>query len=172
LAANLQRLLRLLFTRRAASVWHGLLVGRARLLCAGGGPEARRPSISPSEYEIDASPMTNPYEPPSTEPLAVRPTRTRYLVVAIAVLLAVVTYLDRACISVLKSDIAGDLRLTDKQMGWVFSAFALAYALFEIPTAWWADRSGTRNTSWAGCADWMATGRWRGCIRISVAAAP
>ena len=89
--------------------------------------------------------MTNPYEAPSAEGLAARPTRVRYLVVAMAVLLAVVTYLDRACISVLKSDIAGDLGLTDKQMGWVFSAFALAYAIFEIPTAWWADRSGTRR---------------------------
>jgi MFS family permease len=29
-------------------------------------------------------------------------------------------------------------------MGVVFSAFALAYAAFEIPTASWADRSGTR----------------------------
>ncbi len=89
--------------------------------------------------------MTNPYEPSLSDPVAARPTRVRYLVAAIAVLLAVVTYLDRACISVLKSDIAGDLSLSDKQMGWVFSAFALAYAIFEIPTAWWADRMGTRR---------------------------
>ena len=66
--------------------------------------------------------MTNPYEAPLSDPVAARPTRVRYLVAAIAVLLAVVTYLDRACISVLKSDIAGDLSLSDKQMGWVFSA--------------------------------------------------
>ena len=89
--------------------------------------------------------MTNPYETPATEPLAARPTRIRYLVVAMAVLLAMVTYLDRACISVLKPDIMGDLGLSEKQMGWVFSAFALAYAIFEIPTAWWADRTGTRQ---------------------------
>ncbi len=29
-------------------------------------------------------------------------------------------------------------------MGYIFSAFTIAYAAFEIPTAWWADRSGTR----------------------------
>ena len=29
-------------------------------------------------------------------------------------------------------------------MGYVFSAFTLAYAIFEIPTAWWADRVGSR----------------------------
>jgi MFS family permease len=89
--------------------------------------------------------MTNPYESPVTQGLAAGPTRVRYVVVAVAVLLAIVTYLDRACISVLKSDIAGDLGLTDTQMGYVFSAFALAYAIFEIPTAWWADRRGTRR---------------------------
>ena len=30
-------------------------------------------------------------------------------------------------------------------MSYVYSAFALAYAAFEIPTAWWADRFGTRK---------------------------
>jgi Major Facilitator Superfamily len=68
----------------------------------------------------------------------------RYRVVALAVLLAMVTYLDRVCISKLAPDIMRDLDLSKIQMGYVFSAFALAYAAFEIPTAWWADRAGTR----------------------------
>jgi len=72
------------------------------------------------------------------------PTRVRYQVVALTVLLAMVTYLDRVCISKLAPDIIRDLGLSKIQMGYVFSSFALAYALFEIPTAWWADRSGTR----------------------------
>jgi MFS transporter, ACS family, glucarate transporter len=72
------------------------------------------------------------------------PTRVRYQVVALAVLLAMVTYLDRVCISKLAPEIMRDLELSKIQMGYVFSAFALAYALFEIPTAWWADRAGTR----------------------------
>jgi len=72
-------------------------------------------------------------------------THGRYKVVAMAVLLAMVTYLDRVCISVLSDDIRRDLSLSKVQMGYVFSAFALAYALFEIPTAWWADRMGTRK---------------------------
>ena len=37
-----------------------------------------------------------------------------------------------------------DLGLTTVQMGYVFTVFQLAYALFEIPTARWADRRGTR----------------------------
>jgi len=66
-------------------------------------------------------------------------------VVSLAVLLAMVTYLDRACISTLAPNIMRDLHLSTVQMSWIFSAFALAYACFEIPTAWWADRRGTRH---------------------------
>lgn len=83
-----------------------------------------------------------------TQPLphaAVRPTRVRFRVVAFAVTLAMVTYLDRACIATLAPDIMRDLDLSKAEMSWVYSAFALAYAIFEIPTAWWADRSGTRR---------------------------
>jgi ACS family glucarate transporter-like MFS transporter len=56
-----------------------------------------------------------------------------------------VTYLDRVCISKLAPDIMRDLGLSKIQMGYVFSSFTFAYALFEIPTAWWADREGTRR---------------------------
>src|SRR5262245_30275063 len=59
--------------------------------------------------------------------------------------LGAITYLDRVAISVTRPDIARDLRLDPIQMGYVFSAFYLAYALFEIPTGWWGDRVGTRR---------------------------
>jgi MFS transporter, ACS family, glucarate transporter len=71
--------------------------------------------------------------------------RTRYKVVGLAVALAMVTYLDRACLGTLAPSIMRDLGLSKAQMSWVYSAFALAYAAFEIPTAWWADRFGTRR---------------------------
>ena len=82
--------------------------------------------------------------PLDTVAVAERPSRTRYGVVAILVALAMVTYLDRACIGTLAPWISADLGLSKEQMGWVFSAFAVAYAAFEIPTAAWADRRGTR----------------------------
>src|ERR687888_1892225 len=71
-------------------------------------------------------------------------THARYRVVALATGLAMITYLDRACIATLTPGIVRDLGLTTVQMGYVFTVFQLAYALFEIPTAWWADRKGTR----------------------------
>jgi len=72
-------------------------------------------------------------------------TRIRYRVVAFTTTLAALTYLDRVCISIVAPNIMHDIRLTTIQMGYVFSAFTLAYALFEIPTAWWADRIGSRR---------------------------
>jgi MFS family permease len=73
------------------------------------------------------------------------PTRVRYRVVALATALGMITYLDRACIATLAPGIVRELGLSTVQMGYVFTVFQLAYALFEIPTAWWADRRGTRS---------------------------
>jgi sugar phosphate permease len=72
-------------------------------------------------------------------------TQVRYRVVALATGLGMITYLDRACIATLAPGIIRDLSLSTIQMGYVFTVFQLAYALFEIPTAWWADRKGTRS---------------------------
>jgi MFS family permease len=55
-----------------------------------------------------------------------------------------VAYLDRVCISIAAPAIKADLGLDDAQMGYVFSAFTLAYALFEVPAGWLADRFGAR----------------------------
>ena len=56
-----------------------------------------------------------------------------------------VAYLDRICISTAAPSMKADLGLTDAQMGYVFSAFTLAYALFEVPSGWLADRFGARS---------------------------
>lgn len=71
--------------------------------------------------------------------------RVRYRVVGFMLALGAVTYLDRACIATLAPDIRRDLGLSKDEMSWIYSAFAIAYAAFEIPTAWWADRMGTRR---------------------------
>src|SRR5689334_17528906 len=81
------------------------------------------------------------------------PTRVRYQVVALTILLGMVTYLDRVCISKLAPEMMADLSLSKVQMGYVFSAFALSYAAFGVPAAWWADRVGTRSLL-AGIVIW------------------
>jgi len=53
-------------------------------------------------------------------------------------------YVDRVGISAAQESIALDLQLSEQQMGWVLSAFALGYALCQAPAGWLADRFGPR----------------------------
>lgn len=71
--------------------------------------------------------------------------RVRYRVLAFAFALAVVTYLDRICISAAAPFMMADLGLTMLQMSAVFSAFTLAYSLFEVPSGWRGDVVGARR---------------------------
>ncbi len=80
----------------------------------------------------------------------------RHRVIAMTVLLAGVTYLDRVAIGVVAPQITKDLNLTKVEMGYVFSAFTVAYAVFEIPTAAWADRIGCRGVLTRIVAWWSA----------------
>ncbi len=79
---------------------------------------------------------------------------TRYLVVASLALLSLITYLDRAAISSVKDQVAVEFALDDKSMGLVFSAFALGYAIGQIPSGWAADRFGPRVLLTAVVALW------------------
>ena len=72
------------------------------------------------------------------------PSRVRHGVLALTLSMIAVAYLDRICIATAAPAIKTDLGLSDTQMGLVFSAFTLAYALFEVPSGWFADRFGAR----------------------------
>src|SRR2546422_11503128 len=84
------------------------------------------------------------------------PTRTRYWVIVFAVTLAVITYIDRVCISQAARSITKDLGLTPVEMGYAFSAFAWAYALFEIPGGWLGDWMGARKVLMRVVIMWSA----------------
>jgi MFS family permease len=73
------------------------------------------------------------------------PTRVRFGVIYFAVTLAMVTYIDRVCISIAAPDIRRSLGLSVDQMGNVFSIFALAYSIFEVPCGFLCDRIGPRR---------------------------
>ncbi|HEY2011938.1 MAG TPA: MFS transporter [Bryobacteraceae bacterium] len=84
----------------------------------------------------------------STQPAASvegTPTRVRYWVIVFAVTLAVITYIDRVCISWAKPFMQHDLGLTDVEMGWAFSLFGWAYAVFEVPGGFLGDWIGPRK---------------------------
>jgi len=69
----------------------------------------------------------------------------RYRVLVLLFFLILITYLDRICISLVGVRIKSEFKLTNAQFGWVLSAFALAYALFEMPSGMLGDRIGQRK---------------------------
>lgn len=71
--------------------------------------------------------------------------RSSRRVLAFAATLATITYVDRVCIAQAAPHIQADLGLSSVQMGLAFSAFAWAYALFEIPGGWLGDWIGPRR---------------------------
>jgi MFS family permease len=88
-------------------------------------------------------------------------------------LLAAVTYLDRICISTLAPEISRDLGLSKLQMSFVFSAFAVAYAGFEVVTAWWGEKIGarrvlTRIVLWWSAFTIATAGAWNYTVLLIV----
>lgn len=59
--------------------------------------------------------------------------------------LALLLYVDRVCIGQAEKSIREDLGLSKEEISYVFSAFTLAYCLFEVPTGHWGDRFGSRG---------------------------
>ena len=86
-----------------------------------------------------------------------KPSRTRYGVVILAVGLAVLSYVQRVAIAGAAAPISHELHLSKQQMGLVFGAFGLAYALFEVPTGLLGDRLGVKRAlsrvvlAWSVC---------------------
>jgi ACS family glucarate transporter-like MFS transporter len=75
-------------------------------------------------------------------------------VVAGLFVLSLITYVDRAAISSAQDAMAADLALSDQGVGMVFSAFALGYALAQIPAGALADRIGPRAMLAAAVTAW------------------
>jgi ACS family glucarate transporter-like MFS transporter len=76
--------------------------------------------------------------------LGTTPVKYRHRVLTLLATLAVLTYLDRVCISVAGPRIQNELHLGPQDWGLVTGAFAIAYALFEIPSGYLGDRFGAR----------------------------
>lgn len=69
----------------------------------------------------------------------------RYLLVAGTFFISLFMYIDRSSISAAEGSIKTSLHLTDMQMGWILSIFALGYSLFQIPAGALGDKFGPRK---------------------------
>lgn len=80
--------------------------------------------------------------------------RLRWALVFWMFLMSAVAYLDRVNISIAGQAIQKDFGLEDVQLGWVFSAFVIGYALFQVPGGRLADRFGARLVIAVGVVWW------------------
>jgi MFS transporter, ACS family, glucarate transporter len=80
--------------------------------------------------------------------------RVRWLLVFWLFVLSAVSYLDRVNISIAGGAIADSYHLSDVQLGKVFSAMLIGYALFQTVAGRLADRFGPRRVLTAGVAWW------------------
>jgi len=68
----------------------------------------------------------------------------RYVLVAWLLVLSAVAYLDRTNISIAGLEIGKEFKIDHAHLGWVFSAFLIGYACFQIPGGVLARRFGPR----------------------------
>jgi ACS family glucarate transporter-like MFS transporter len=83
--------------------------------------------------------MNNPARKPGYCP------PVRYLLVLWLLVLSAVAYLDRTNISIAGVEIGREFKIDNAHLGWVFSAFLIGYAAFQIPGGVLARRFGPRR---------------------------
>ena len=78
----------------------------------------------------------------------------RYVLVLWLGVLSAVAYLDRTNISVAGIQIGREFAISNTRLGWVFSAFLIGYASFQIPAGLLARRVGPRRVLIFACVWW------------------
>jgi sugar phosphate permease len=74
-----------------------------------------------------------------------KPSRGRWYVLLLISAMYLITYLDRVNISTAAPAISKEFAFDKVTMGFIFSAFVWAYALFQVPGGWLSDRFGARG---------------------------
>ena len=69
----------------------------------------------------------------------------RWYILGLLCLMYLITYLDRVNISTAAPEIRKEFGFDAVTMGWIFGAFGLSYALFQVPGGWLSDRFGPRS---------------------------
>jgi MFS family permease len=94
------------------------------------------------------------------------------IVLALLCLIYLILYVNRVNISTAAPFIKADLKLSNTQMGLVFSAFALPYAMFQLIGGWIGDKFGPRLTLSVCCVvvgiSTILTGAAQGFLSLSL----
>lgn len=85
---------------------------------------------------------------------AERVTRKRLLLAFGLFILSAISFLDRTNISIAGMQISSEYGLGNQRLGWIFSAFLIGYAGFQVPAGWLASRFGPRLVITLGVVWW------------------
>ncbi len=93
---------------------------------------------------------------------AKRATRIRFYLTFWLFIISSVAFLDRTNISIAGLQISKEYGMGNQQLGWIFSAFLIGYAIFQVPAGWLAARYGPRRVLtislvWWGVATALTT---------------
>lgn len=92
--------------------------------------------------------------------------RKRFLILALITLVLAFSTGDRATLSVAGSGMSKELGLSPIEMGWLFSSFAWAYVLAQIPAGWLVDRLGAKRTVLIGLLLWSVCTALQGAAAV------
>ncbi|MBV8623783.1 MAG: MFS transporter, partial [Herbaspirillum sp.] len=101
----------------------------------------------------------------------------RYRILALIFIVTVVNYADRATMSIAGTGVVKELGLDPVMLGMIFSAFAWAYAIGQIPGGWLLDRFGARRVYGTSLLLWsvftmlQGTVGWLGLSGVAAAGA-
>jgi len=102
---------------------------------------------------------------------ASRPTHARFGIVVVLFLVTTINYADRATLSIVGTDLTGDLGLDPVTLGYLLSAFSWSYVALQVPGGWLLDHLGSRRVyrwsilTWSiftllqGCVGWLGAAR-------------
>jgi len=102
--------------------------------------------------------------------------RRRFVILSLIFTVTVLNYADRATMSIAGTGVVKDLGLDPIMLGMIFSAFAWAYALGQIPGGWLLDKFGARRVYGCSLLLWslftmmQGTVGWFGIVGSSAAA--
>lgn len=80
--------------------------------------------------------------------------RIQVVAITFLTIAGLINYIDRSALSIANSSIRGELGLSPTEMGWLLSAFSLAYAFSQLPVGALLDRWGNRLVLGAGVCFW------------------
>ena len=91
--------------------------------------------------------------------------RHQTITLSLLFLAGMVNFLDRSSLSIANTTVRAEMHLNATQIGWLLSAFSLAYGFAQLPLIGLLDRAGTRSVLGAGLVLWSTAQMLTGFVR-------